>query len=254
MGVGWQKEEMAQKTTGVCLELPLFCKGREFPLPEGEECCSKHFSKLMGFAFKSFLIKPALQLLILWSQCLTLPCLAPHPSPPIPMPYSMALTFCLSPCPDMLSSSHPPAPILGFYLYTSCTITTHVHCCVRKLARSDTGGPTLTRGLAKSPLITLMFTSRKDNNCILLSNSRHLHKHWKLHTNYYYCVQLCMQFPESISSHWGWKYKLWFPEWIKMTISVKTFHRRNFVFLNFLPSSNTRLPFCNIFFFFLSYL
>lgn len=124
-----------------------------------------------------------------------------------------------------------------------------MHHCVRKLARSDTGGPTLTRGLAKSPLITLMFTSRKDNNCILLSNSRHLHKHWKLHTNYYYCVQLCMQFPESISSHWGWKYKLWFPEWIKMTISVKTFHRRNFVFLNFLPSSNTHLPFCNIFFF-----
>lgn len=81
MGVGWRKEEMAQKTSGVCLELPLFCKGREFPLPEGEECCSKHFSKLMGFAFKSILIKPALQLLILWSQYLTLPCLAPHPSP-----------------------------------------------------------------------------------------------------------------------------------------------------------------------------
>lgn len=37
-----------------------------------------------------------------------------------------------------------------------------------------------------------------------------------------------------------------FPKWSKMTISVKTFHRRNFVLLNnYLPFSNTHLPFCN---------
>lgn len=88
---------MAQKTTGVCLELPLFCKGREFPLPEGEECCSKHFSKLMGFAFKSFLIKPALQLLILWSQCLTVSCASSFPPP----------SQCLIPWPSL--SASPPA-------------------------------------------------------------------------------------------------------------------------------------------------
>lgn len=86
----------------------------------------------------------------------------------------------------------------------------------------------------------------KPSSYIMVSHSHHLHKHWKLHMNYYYCFQLYMQFPERISFHWGWKHKLRCPECIKKTILVTPHHRKSSVFLNnYLLSSKTHILSCN---------
>lgn len=63
-------------------------------------------------------------------------------------------------------------------------------------------------------------TKPQQSSYILVGHSHPLHKHWKLHENYYYCFQLRMQFPEWISFHWGWKYKLWYAEHTKKTVLV----------------------------------